>query len=179
VKFTENNPSGISVKLVKQSHIFLNEIPMEGRTAEDHTSHYVYSMKDELPPSLKFKYINATGTAFVNEVVVSPIETDFSTMTISKTQGGSFPFGGTPFLDNELLFCSLSDKAEYSEMIALETPEGKVIFIQPDDIEDIMPGEYEMCLHRFTHSSEVNGSERGGTIEGEYRSGKIKVTIVE
>lgn len=179
VIFSENNPSGITVKLVKPSAISLNGAILEGAKTEDRTYFYSYSNKEELPLSLQFNYVNNAGVSFANDLLLSSIEPELSTFKISKQNGVAIPFKGKRFLENELLYCSLSKEKQESESISLESPENQTIHISPDDIIDFEEGDYELRFHRFFHTMEIEGSERGGLMEGEYVSKIIKVTIVE
>lgn len=180
ISFTENNPAGRSVKLVKPSKISLNNIPLEDLRREDHSFGYFYENVEELPLTLSFNYSNGSDHSFMNEVVLHSIESEVPKITISKLNGATISYKGCDFSENELLYCSIAKETENDpEMISLESPENGKVKIYPDDIEDIEVGEYTLRLHRFFHSTEINGSERGGIIEGEYIAKSIKLTIIE
>lgn len=179
VIFTENNPTGITVKLAKPSSISLNGIALEGDKTEDKSYFYSYSSEGESPISLHFNYVNNTGISFANDLTLSFIEPEISKLKVSKQNGATIPFNGNCFLENELLYCSLSKGTEIAESISLESPENQTIHIYPEDIIDFEEGDYELRFHRFFHTMEIEGSERGGLIESEYISKIIKVTIVE
>ncbi|MDL2296721.1 hypothetical protein LJC53_06110 [Bacteroidales bacterium OttesenSCG-928-C03] len=188
--FYENNPTGTSVRLVKPSSISLNDSPMSilknddieivGKSRNKDIVSYHYSGNGKLPLSLRFNYINNDKVSYQNEFVISTIEPKVAAAKISKQSGVSIAYNGSAFSDNEQLYFSLwrKDGKEF-DLYPLDMPEQGKIFIYPEDIIDVENGEYDLHFHRFSYSSDIKGSERGGSMEGEYVSKKMKITIVE
>lgn len=178
--FRENNPTGTTLELTKESRILLNGQTMKGTYSDEEGYLYRMEIKGPLPDNLTFLYHNNDSKEFQNRISISSFELkDITTLTIHKKRGAVIPFAGKRFTDDETLYCHFYRNGDVIETIELPVYSGSTVSISPDALSIITPGKYECRFSRIGYSSDVTSMDRGGQYETEYISKKIKINIVE
>ena len=180
VTFKENNPTGTTIELTKQSSVSFNGEKLSGGFSEKEEYAYTIKKTGKLPSNLLFQYQNNDGKNFDNTLTINSFELkDVNSLTINKNQGAWMPFAGKSFFDDEALSLILFQNEEQIETLEIPIPSGKQISISPELLDHIALGTYSGQFSRTFYSSDVKSMDRGGWYETEYISKKIKINIVE
>ena len=177
-RFTLNNPTGISIKLTKESKVFFNHHLLK-ESYHDEGYEYSFQSDSKLPDQFEFQYVNNDCDTFTNKFFMKTFEIENPNFSSWHKNSRVFlTYVGQKFSDDETLFCVLYQNNELVTTIELGLPDRKNFYISADYFSDIPNGKYNCQFIRSFSSSKINGMERGGNFECEYYSKMVPISLM-